>query len=201
MFDIGWTEMLVIAVVMIVVVGPKDLPKMLRTFGKTTAKLRSMAGDFQKQFNEALKEAELDDVKKSVDTLRSLNPANEIKKQLNPFEKAAADVRAGLDKALKPSVPAAGATAAVAATSTAVPAEPAPAPVFPGPTEMPAPPVIHAPDAAPATPAAAAAAPAPAKTETAPAKRAATARKAPAKAEAAAAPVAPARKKKTGSPT
>ncbi|KAB2956188.1 MAG: twin-arginine translocase subunit TatB, partial [Rhizobiaceae bacterium] len=137
MFDIGWTEMLVIAVVMIVVVGPKDLPKMLRTFGKTTAKLRSMAGDFQKQFNEALKEAELDDVKKSVDTLRSLNPANEIKKQLNPFEKAAADVRAGLDKALKPSVPAAGATAAVAATSTAVPAEPAPAPVFPGPTEMP----------------------------------------------------------------
>ena len=68
MFEIGWTEMLVIAVVMIVVVGPKDLPKMLRTFGKTTAKLRSMAGDFQKQFNEALKEAELDDVKKSVDS-------------------------------------------------------------------------------------------------------------------------------------
>ena len=69
---------------------------MLRTFGKTTAKLRAMAGDFQKQFNEALKEAELDDVKKSVDELRSLNPANEIRKQLNPFEKAAADVRAGL---------------------------------------------------------------------------------------------------------
>ncbi len=101
MFEIGWTEMLVIAVVMIVVVGPKDLPKMLRTFGRTTAKLRSMAGDFQRQFNEALKEAELDDVKKSVDSLRSLNPANEIKKQLNPFEKAASDVRAGLET-LKP---------------------------------------------------------------------------------------------------
>lgn len=104
MFEIGWTEMLVIAVVMIVVVGPKDLPKMLRTFGKTTAKLRSMAGDFQKQFNEALKEAELDDVKKSVDALKSLNPATEIKKQLNPFEKAAADVRSGLDT-LKPKPP------------------------------------------------------------------------------------------------
>jgi sec-independent protein translocase protein TatB len=75
---------------------------MLRTFGRTTAKLRSMAGDFQKQFNEALKEAELDDVKKSVDSLRGLNPAAEIKKQLNPFEKAAADVRAGLDSAMKP---------------------------------------------------------------------------------------------------
>ena len=47
MFDIGWTEMLVIAIVMIVVVGPKDLPRMLRTFGRTTAKMRSMAGDFR----------------------------------------------------------------------------------------------------------------------------------------------------------
>ena len=61
MFEVGWTEMLVIAIVMIVVVGPKDLPNMLRTFGRTTAKLRAMAADFQKQFNEALKEAELDD--------------------------------------------------------------------------------------------------------------------------------------------
>jgi len=55
-----------------VVVGPKDLPKMLRTFGRTTAKLRAMAGDFQKQFNEALREAELDDVKKSVEKAKSL---------------------------------------------------------------------------------------------------------------------------------
>ena len=76
---------------------------MLRTFGKTTAKLRSMAGDFQKQFNEALKEAELDDVKKSVDQLRSLDPRSENKKQLNPFEKAAQDVRAGLDSLKQPS--------------------------------------------------------------------------------------------------
>lgn len=110
MFDIGWTEMLVIAVVMIVVVGPKDLPKMLRTFGKTTAKLRAMAGDFQRQFNEALKEAELDDVKKSVDELRSLNPASTIRKHLNPFEQAGQDMRAGLDTlkspASKPAEPA-----------------------------------------------------------------------------------------------
>jgi len=135
MFEIGWTEMLVIAIVMIVVVGPKDLPKMLRTFGKTAAKLRSMAGDFQKQFNEALKEAELDEVKKSVDTLRGLNPTAEIKKQLNPFEKAAADVRAGLDAAMKPK------------PSTA--AEPAPPvthvaePLKTGATEMPGVPVAE----------------------------------------------------------
>ena len=102
MFEVGWTEMLVIAIVMIVVVGPKDLPNMLRTFGRTTAKLRAMASDFQKQFNDALKEAELDDVKKSVDSLRSLNPAAEIRKQLNPFEQAAADVRSGVDAVMKP---------------------------------------------------------------------------------------------------
>ncbi|RJT28096.1 twin-arginine translocase subunit TatB [Mesorhizobium waimense] len=102
MFEVGWTEMLVIAIVMIVVVGPKDLPNMLRTFGRTTAKLRAMAADFQKQFNEALKEAELDDVKKSVDSLRGLNPAAEIRKQLNPFEQAAADVRSGVDAVMKP---------------------------------------------------------------------------------------------------
>ena len=149
MFDIGWTEMLVIAVVMIVVVGPKDLPKMLRTFGKTTGKLRAMAGDFQKQFNDALKEAELDDVKKSVDQLRGLNPTAEIKKQLNPFEKAAADVRAGLDSAMKPTPkPEPAAKSAQAAEplkngATVLPgvagpdAMPASAPVFPAATGEP----------------------------------------------------------------
>lgn len=102
MFDIGWPEMLVVAVVLIVVVGPKDLPRMLRAFGRTTSKMRSMAGDFRKQFDEALKEAELDDVKSTFDSARKLNPASEIKKALNPMEKAAADVRAGLDDLMKP---------------------------------------------------------------------------------------------------
>lgn len=104
MLEVGWSEMLVIAVVMIVVVGPKDLPGMLRTFGRTAAKLRGMAGDFQKQFNEALQEAELDDLKKSVDQLRGLNPKEQIRKHLNPFEQAAADVRAGLST-LNPQAP------------------------------------------------------------------------------------------------
>ena len=121
MFEVGWTEMLVIAIVMIVVVGPKDLPNMLRTFGRTTAKLRSMAADFQKQFNEALKEAELDDVKKSVDELRGLSPVAEIRKQLNPFEQAAADVRAGVDQAMKPKPAADPATPAASTPQAAEP--------------------------------------------------------------------------------
>ena len=102
MFDIAWTEMLVIAVVMIVVVGPKELPGMLRTIGKTTAKLRTMAGEFRKQFDDALKEAELDDLKKLADDARRLNPAADIKKAFNPLETAGKDVRAGLAAAFNP---------------------------------------------------------------------------------------------------
>ena len=102
MFDIGWSEMLVIAIVIIVVVGPKELPGMLRTFGRTTSKLRVMANDFRKQFDEALKEAELDDVRKLADDVRSLNPANQVRDALSPVQKAVQDVKAGLDSALNP---------------------------------------------------------------------------------------------------
>lgn len=102
MFDLGWPEIMVIAIVLIVVVGPKDLPRMLRSFGRTTSKLRSMAGDFRKQFDEALQEAELDDVKSIVDDARKLDPRNEIKKHLNPLEQVGRDIRSGLDEAMKP---------------------------------------------------------------------------------------------------
>ena len=169
MFEVGWSELLVIAVVMIVVVGPKDLPNMLRTFGRTAAKLRAMAGDFQKQFNDALKEAELDDVKNSIDTLRGLNPMNEVRKQLNPFEQAAADVRAGVDTMMKPKS-AADPTAPAASTPQAA------EPLKNGATDMPGEAVAAAPifpamtDASPTAPVSEPAAPAK------PAKKAATAK-------------------------
>ena len=152
MFEIGWTEMLVIAVVMIVVVGPKDLPRMLRTFGKMTAKLRGMAGDFQKQFNEAMREADLDEVKKSVDSLKSLNPANEIRKQLNPLEKAAAEIRAGVDAALKPK-PAEVKPAATSHATEPLKNGATAMPGVEGPAAMPEPPLFPADEAAPAVPA------------------------------------------------
>ena len=130
MFDIGWGEMLVIAIVVIVVVGPKELPGMLRTFGRTTSKLRVMANDFRKQFDEALKESELDDLKKVADEVRALNPKNEIRKALSPMEKAAQDVRAGLDSAMRstpvpkaePEIPAPDAPAKPAEPAKAGPA-------------------------------------------------------------------------------
>jgi sec-independent protein translocase protein TatB len=81
MFD-SWGELLIIAVVALVVVGPKELPQLLRTLGQWVGKARRMAGEFQSQVNEAIREAELDDVKKSVDDLRSLSPKNLIASQL-----------------------------------------------------------------------------------------------------------------------
>lgn len=70
MFDIAWSEFLVVAVVALVVVGPRELPALLRTVGKTVASLRRMAGEFQSQFNEAMREAELDDLKNQVTGLK-----------------------------------------------------------------------------------------------------------------------------------
>ncbi|MEX0346489.1 MAG: Sec-independent protein translocase protein TatB [Rhizobiaceae bacterium] len=102
MFDIGWPELLIVAIVLIVVVGPKDLPRMLRTFGKTTNKLRAMAGDFRRQFDDALKEAELDDVKSIVEDARKLDPTADIRKELNPVKKMGEQIKSGLDEAIKP---------------------------------------------------------------------------------------------------
>ncbi len=101
MFDIGWPELLVIAIVLIVVVGPKDLPPMLRAFGRTTKKLRAMASEFRGQFDDALREAELDDVKKTFDSARKLNPMQSIRDAVNPLKDTAKDIKADLEKSVK----------------------------------------------------------------------------------------------------
>lgn len=96
MLDIGWSELLIIGIVALVVVGPKDLPKLLRVVGQMLAKVRRMASEFQGQVNEAIREAELDDVKKSVEDLKSYNPAtmirNEIDNALAPVTAASQEV-------------------------------------------------------------------------------------------------------------
>ena len=69
MFDIGWGEILVIGIVALVVIGPKELPGVVRTLGQTMAKLRRMAADFQNQFNEAMREGELADLKKDAEKM------------------------------------------------------------------------------------------------------------------------------------
>jgi sec-independent protein translocase protein TatB len=95
MFDIGWTELLLIAVVAIVVIGPKDLPRAMRTVGQWTTKMKRMAGDFQRQFNEAVREAELDDVKNQVTKLGKIDPMADLKKSLTKVD---TDLKADLKK-------------------------------------------------------------------------------------------------------
>ncbi len=96
MFDIGWSELLVVVIVTILVVGPKELPGLLRTIGKTVGNLRRMAGDFQHQFNDALKEAELDEVQKTISDVRKLDPTtavkDAVKKQLSSVDDLSEDL-------------------------------------------------------------------------------------------------------------
>ncbi len=70
MFDIGWSELVVIGVVALIVIGPKELPGVLRTIGQWMGKVRRMAAEFQGQFNEAMREAEMADLKKSFDDIK-----------------------------------------------------------------------------------------------------------------------------------
>lgn len=70
---IGGSELIVIAVVALIVVGPKDLPKLLRQLGRFTAKMRSMADEFRTSFDDMARQSELDDLRKEVEALRSGN--------------------------------------------------------------------------------------------------------------------------------
>jgi sec-independent protein translocase protein TatB len=88
MFDINWSEFLLIGVVALIVIGPKELPGVLRTLGQYTRKVRRMAADFQNQFQEAMREADLADLKKEVDSM-----ASDIK-NYDPLKDVRSDVEA-----------------------------------------------------------------------------------------------------------
>src|SRR6058998_1206631 len=70
MFDIGWSELVVIAVVALIAIGPKELPGVLRMVGQWMGKARRMASEFQGQFQEAMREAEMADLKKTFDEVK-----------------------------------------------------------------------------------------------------------------------------------
>jgi sec-independent protein translocase protein TatB len=70
MFEIGWSELVVIAVVALIAIGPKELPGVLRMVGQWMGKARKMAAEFQGQFQEAMREAEMADLKKTFDEVK-----------------------------------------------------------------------------------------------------------------------------------
>jgi len=79
MFDIAWSELLLIAVIALIFIGPKELPQVLHTLGRMTAKLRRSADDFRRQFEDSVREAGYEDLHKNIQDFRSLNPANQLK--------------------------------------------------------------------------------------------------------------------------
>ena len=96
MFDIGWSELLLIGVVALIVIGPKELPGVLRTLGQWMTKVRRMATEFQNQFQDAIREAELAELKKEVDDMAAkaasytnFDPLEDVRKDL---EKAVGDL-------------------------------------------------------------------------------------------------------------
>jgi len=125
MFDISWTEFLLIGIVALIVIGPKELPAVMRSLGQWSRKIRSLAADFQNQFHEAMREAEMADLKKQVDDM-----ASDIK-SYDPLKDVRADVEAmgkDLDDKIKRPDPAANqvaATEAADAPGSTVAASPA----------------------------------------------------------------------------
>jgi sec-independent protein translocase protein TatB len=113
MFNFGWGELIVIGIVALIAIGPKELPTVLRTVGLWMGKVRRMANEFQSQFQEALREAELADLKKHADDISS--SVSDIA-NINPI----ADVQKDVERAFEE-------TPATPATPAADAANPAPA--------------------------------------------------------------------------
>ena len=113
MFDFGWQEFLVIAFVLVLVVGPKDLPKVLKTVTKYVRNMRQMASEFHRGIEKMADEADLKDVKQSFNDIKNknfdktiqshLDPQNEVTKALQQAKKSAdlANEKKGVEDTLK----------------------------------------------------------------------------------------------------
>ncbi len=147
MFDISWTEFLLIGVIALIVIGPKELPAVMRTLGQWTRKVRGMAADFQNQFQEAMREAEMADLKKQVDDMAQdvtegftkLDPVKSVRESVESigkdFEKSLGSPAEQKPVELKPEQQELDSGAAAAA---ALPEPDAAAPAIAAPTPEPA---------------------------------------------------------------
>ncbi|EGF90308.1 twin arginine-targeting protein translocase TatB [Asticcacaulis biprosthecium C19] len=96
---LGGSELIIIAIVALVVVGPKDLPKLLRNLGKFIGKMRNMADDFKSSFDDMARQSELDDLRKEVEALRSNNLTSSIQSEMKAIE---SDISVSLNKGDSP---------------------------------------------------------------------------------------------------
>lgn len=84
MLDIGWSEMAIVAVIALFVIGPRELPRLLRTVGRYAAKVRGMAREFQDGIDEAVREAELDEVRKQIESAGRVDVGKAIEDAVDP---------------------------------------------------------------------------------------------------------------------
>ena len=105
-FGIGYTELFVIGVVAIIVIGPKDLPRVLRAVGQTVAKMRGKAREFQGHLDSAMKDAGLDDVKKEIQGLKDIGTIQPVSKKspVSDTKKAEEDFAKFFGEPEKPAV-------------------------------------------------------------------------------------------------
>jgi len=145
MFDIGWAELMVIGSLALIVVGPRDLPKLLRSLGQYVAQARGMAREFQRSMEDAAREADISQLKGVRDAANDLRSLNKL-----PFE----TIRPAPAAKAAPKAPASGApTAAPAAPPAAPPVAPPPAQSIDlKPLSDPAPPIATPAGAAPSGP-------------------------------------------------
>jgi sec-independent protein translocase protein TatB len=138
MFDIGWSEIAVIAVVALIAIGPKELPGVLRMVGQWMGKARKMASEFQGQFQEAMREAEMADLKKSFDEVKEAASGFTGGGIMTSLQK---DVTSALriDDVDKPMDPQAAPSAEASATPAIEPATSSDAPAIPTTPEAPTP--------------------------------------------------------------
>jgi sec-independent protein translocase protein TatB len=83
MFDFSWSHILIVLIVALVVVGPKDLPKLMRIVGHWVGKARTMADQFRKSFDEMARQSELDELRQEIVALRVHRPLADIQNTLH----------------------------------------------------------------------------------------------------------------------
>ena len=122
MLDMSWGEVLVIGAVALIVIGPKDLPRTLRMVGQAVGKVKRMAGEFQGQFNEAMREADMESVRKEFEGIN--RAASSVGTPFNPLQTIRDEVKGAIEK--QPTATAAAGVAIASAYEEAKASEPAP---------------------------------------------------------------------------
>jgi sec-independent protein translocase protein TatB len=136
MFDIAWSELLLIAVVALIFIGPKELPHVLHSLGRMLGKLRRQADEFRRQFEDSVREAGYEDLHKNIQEFRSLNPASQLKDTIaraitqepTPKPAASAETTAAVTAVADASVPKDAAAEPSAQAAPVAPAEAAATP-------------------------------------------------------------------------